>query len=348
MFWSRRGRRGSRGYGFHEYSHPVPVAAKRVQARREATELEKQGAKLQPVVIEGRAMAHTFWGKAWCNHIEGYSDFSNRLPRGRTYARNGAVIDLRIEAGAVRAKVSGSSLYTVKVDIAVLEKHRWASLVRTCTGKIDSLVELLSGKLSTGVMEVLCDAEKGLFPGAGQLKMSCSCPDGARLCKHLAAVLYGVGARLDHQPELFFLLRGVEQLDLVRAAGGTLGGAQAGSALETEELSTLFGIELDAGRSPAPVAHTPAKEKRAPGKKAAVVNPPPSRQETERRMMDEPARARAVQAPKTKASKVKAAKAQKAQGGSGDQANYRAALETLAAALKKVQLATRARARSSR
>jgi uncharacterized Zn finger protein len=303
----------------------VPAAEKRVLARREARALEEQGAKLQPVRIEGRrAMALTFWGKAWCDHIEGYSDFANRLPRGRTYVRGGAVIDLRIEAGAVRAKVSGSSLYTVEVDIAVLEQQRWATLVQTCTGKIDSVVELLSGKLSTGVMEQLCDAEKGLFPGPGQLKMSCSCPDGAWLCKHLAAVLYGVGARLDHQPELLFLLRGVNQLDLVgAAAGGTLGGAPTGSELEGEDLSALFGIELEGGQSPAPPEPTPAKEKRAPRKKAAVVKP-------------------------AKAPKVKAAKAKKVRGGE-DPAAYEAGLEAFAAALKKVQRAGQKRSgRSSK
>lgn len=345
MFWSRRGRRGSRGYDFGGYPPAVPVAEKRAQARREATALEQQGAKLQPVVIEGRAMAHTVWGKAWCDHIEGYSDFSNRLPRGRTYARHGAVIDLRIEAGAVRAKVSGSSLYTVKVDIAVLEKPRWTALVRDCTGKIDSVVELLSGKLSTGVMQVLCDAEKGLFPGSGQLKMSCSCPDGAWLCKHLAAVLYGVGARLDQQPELLFLLRGVEQLDLVgAAAGGSLGGAQAGSALEGADLSTLFGIELDAGRSPEPAAHTPGKEKRAPRKKAAVVNLLPTGREPARL-----ARAQAEKVPKVKVSKVKAPKAEKARARARGEglANYQARLDALGAALAKVQLAAKARSTRS-
>lgn len=290
--------------------------------------LEQQGTKLQPVVIQGRAMAHTFWGKAWCDHIEGYSDFSNRLPRGRTYARQGAVIDLRIEAGAIRAKVSGSSLYTVKVDIAVMDKPLWGSLVQSCTGKIDSVVELLSGKLSTGVMEVLCDAEKGLFPGPRQLKMSCSCPDGAWLCKHLAAVLYGVGSRLDHQPALLFLLRGVEQLDLVGAAGGALGGEQAGSALEGADLSSLFGIELDAGLPPVPVAPTLAKEKRMPRKKVRVSPSP---------VLPEPQRQAA------KGSKVKA---RKPRGGARDVSNYDAKLEALAAALKKI-LATSAPSKRS-
>jgi uncharacterized Zn finger protein len=223
------------------------------------------------VVIEGRAIAKTFWGQAWCDNLERYSDFSNRLPRGRTYARNGSVVDLQIETGKVAALVSGSSLYTARVEIQRLATKRWGKVIGDCAGKIDSVVELLTGKLSKGVMEVLCAQPTGLFPSTKELTMSCSCPDGAWLCKHLAAVLYGVGARLDHEPELLFVLRGVDPMDLVAAAGKAerIGGAKAeGSLLGGENLSEIFGIELDA--TPAsrrhPAGGKPKMKKSRPGR----------------------------------------------------------------------------------
>ncbi len=230
----------------------VPAAARHAQARSRADELHQKRGPLKPVKIDGRAIAATFWGKAWCEHIETYSDFSNRLPRGRTYARNGSVIDLQLEPGKVRALVSGSSLYTVKVDIEPLAKPQWKALIDACAGKIESVVELLTGELSDGVMTRLCDPAKGMFPSSKQLSMSCSCPDYAALCKHLAAVLYGVGARLDQEPELFFVLRGVEKMDLLsEAAGGALAGNQAHpNELQGDELQNIFGIELDPGTPP--------------------------------------------------------------------------------------------------
>jgi uncharacterized Zn finger protein len=236
--------------GFPEY---VPVARRRAQARRRVEELRRRGIEPDPVVIEGRAIVRTFWGKAWCDAIEAYSDFANRLPRGRTYVRNGSLIDLRIEKGRVAALVSGSAIYEAEIQIAPAAASKWRTLAEECAGRIDSVVELLSGKLSSAVMELLCRAEAGLFPGSRELQLSCSCPDGARLCKHLAAVLYGVGARLDSRPELLFVLRGVDQADLVSEAGrgATLTTpAAALSNVLSGDLSDIFGIELT--REPPP------------------------------------------------------------------------------------------------
>src|SRR5438477_11914218 len=95
----------------------VPVKERRAKAVRELARLTKKGEKASPVVIEGRTIAESFWGKSWCENLERYSDFCNRLPRGRTYVRNGSVVDLRIEKGRVRAFVSGSELYEVEVTI---------------------------------------------------------------------------------------------------------------------------------------------------------------------------------------------------------------------------------------
>jgi uncharacterized Zn finger protein len=252
-------------YGYGGFPEYVPVATRRAQAQRKLAQLRKQGRKVSPVVIEGRLIATTFWGKAWCENLDAYSDFSNRLPRGRTYVRNGSVIDLQIEEGRVSALVSGSEIYESAVSIRPLSKERWKALVHECAGGIDSVVELLSGRLSNAVMQVLCKKEKGIFPPSKEVSLECSCPDGASLCKHLAAVLYGVGARLDHEPELLFVLRGVDKMDLIGEAGNQGGLApkrKAKNALSAESLSDIFGIEL--GDAPAP-------------KRAGLTSRPPKR-----------------------------------------------------------------------
>ena len=257
-------------YGYYRGFAPyVPVSVRRAQAQQKLKALKKDGRKVSPVVIEGRQIAATFWGKAWCANLESYSDLANRLPRGRTYARNGSVIDLQIEAGALTALVSGSSLYEVRIDIGRVEKKRWAALATQCAGQIDSVVELLTGRLSSGVMELLCRRQSGLFPSTQELTMNCSCPDGAWVCKHIAAVLYGVGARLDHEPQLLFVLRGVDQLELLaRAGSGKIGrGAKGAHALEDQNLSGLFGIELE------PQAPVAKKQARQPARKAARRKP---------------------------------------------------------------------------
>src|SRR3990172_9218616 len=209
--------RYSRYYG--GWAPYVTVAERRKQAAKKVAALQKKGKAISPVRIEGRAIARTFWGKAWCDNLEAYSDFSNRLPRGRTYVRNGSVIDLQIGKGEITALVSGSSIYSVKVAIRPLERNRWKALIEACSGQIDSWVELLQGKFARGVMEIITCKQRGLFPSPKQISMDCSCPDGAIMCKHVAAVLYGVGARLDEKPELFFQLRNVDHADLITAAG---------------------------------------------------------------------------------------------------------------------------------
>jgi hypothetical protein len=198
MSWYNR-RNSFRSYGgFAPY---VPVAQRRANAAKAAQNAATGGAVFTPVAIEGRAIAHTFWGKAWCAHQESFSDYANRLPRGRTYVRNGSVIHLAISAGRIEAKVMGSSLYTLEIAVAPLPPQKWADIKTACAGKIDSLVSLLQGRLSEAVMRIVTDQANGLFPSPAETKLRCSCPDSANLCKHLSAVLYGVGARLDTQPD---------------------------------------------------------------------------------------------------------------------------------------------------
>jgi uncharacterized Zn finger protein len=240
-------------YGFRPY---VPVAMRRMQALKETTRLKKQGRAVSPIVIDGRKIARSFWGEAWCDNLERYSDFENRLPRGRTYVRNGSVVDLQIARGKVEALVSGSEIYQVKVDIAVAAPARWKSICLDCAGSVGSLVELLQGKLSKNVMERVCREGDGLFPAPTEIKMSCSCPDWADMCKHVAATLYGVGARLDSDPDVLFTLRGVDRAELVSTVGADLpltrGAGRSERVLEDDDVAALFGIDIAAPEAAPP------------------------------------------------------------------------------------------------
>ena len=226
----------------------VPVAQRRTQAEKAVAKAKKSGKEMRPVRIEGHAIAKTFWGKAWCDNLETYSDCENRLTRGRTYARNGSVIDLKIEPGKVRALVMGSSQYKIEIGIAAVPDAQWNALRKECAGSIASLVELLQGKLSTAVMERICQSQTGLFPEPKDIQFDCPCPDWASMCKHVAAVLYGVGARLDAQPEILFTLRQVNATDLITQAAELSTQTRKPSAranvLDDAELADLFGIDL--------------------------------------------------------------------------------------------------------
>ena len=232
--------------GWGEYPPYVPVAQRRAGALREVQKLARKGRQMSPVKVAGRAIAGTFWGKAWCQNLESYSDFSNRLPRGRTYVRNGSVVDLRVEAGEVASLVSGSSLYRITIGIRPLAATRWGEIKTQCGGQIGSLVELLQGRLSHSVMEIVTRHGKGLFPSPEEIQMSCSCPDWADMCKHVAATLYGVGSRLDREPELLFKLRAVDHQELIAQAASPV--ARSGASRRTiaaDRLADVFGIDLE-------------------------------------------------------------------------------------------------------
>ena len=272
-------------YGRGGWAPYVPVAERRRKAALEMAKLRKKGHPVSPVTLSGRTIATTFWGKAWCENLESYRDYENRLPRGRTYVRNGSVVDLQIAPLAVTAMVSGSSLYKVSITIAAVPKAHWQSICRDCSGGIDSLVELLQGRLSKAVMERLCRQDHGLFPRPKEIHFRCSCPDSASMCKHIAAVLYGVGSRLDQQPELLFRLRSVDEKDLLPALDRALplskAGPAAGKVLEGDDLSALFGLDMggaDGGAVPPPPATKPAAAKKsapgASGRRTAAADTP--------------------------------------------------------------------------
>jgi uncharacterized Zn finger protein len=256
---------------FYDWRPYVPVAERRRQAERKLAKLKKKDEVTAPVIIEGRVVAKSFWGQSWCTNLERYSDYENRLPRGRTYVRNGSVLDLRIAKGEVAAMVAGSDLYKVKVTIAPVKPSRWKAICRDCAGTIDSLVELLQGRLAKGVMDRVCREGDGLFPAPAEIKLSCSCPDWADMCKHVAAVLYGVGARLDQTPQLLFVLRGVDENELLGGAGPDISlsksvGSQA-KMLDDTDMAALFGLEMADAAGSGPAVPAVPKPSRSPNKR---------------------------------------------------------------------------------
>ena len=229
------------------------VAEQRQRAMRESRRLVKLGRKLSPVAVEGRKIAASFWGRAWCENLESYRDYEYRLPRGRSYVRHGAVLDLKITGGKVAGLVCGSEIYEVEISIKALAETHWSQIKTRCAGQIGSLIELLEGRLSEGVMRIVTQPGEGIFPKPAEIQMACSCPDSATMCKHVAAVMYGVGARLDARPELLFVLRKVEHGELVAGAAdfeAARGGGSKRKTIAEGQLSDVFGIEI-AGAVPA-------------------------------------------------------------------------------------------------
>lgn len=267
-------------YGYGGWGPYVSVAKKRSNAEKTVKSLQKKSHDCHPVLVEKRTIAHTFWGKQWCENLENYSDYENRLPRGRTYVRNGSVVDLKIGQEKISALVAGSQVYEVSITVRPLEQALWQAILQNCVGKVASLVELLQGRLSSGVMEVVTQPGSGLFPTPKQISFRCSCPDSASMCKHIAATLYGVGNRLDSQPELLFQLRHINPAELIQKAVNlslVQGETDSSQNLEDADLSALFGIDLDGSAlAMAPGVVVPAKLARAakfPEKKVAIRMP---------------------------------------------------------------------------
>lgn len=256
--------------GWTDWPRYVSVADRIRSGARHAARLAKRGRTLRRVVPSGRgrALTTTFWGRAWCDNLAAYAVLSNRLERGRSYLRNGLVIDLRIAPGTVTALVSGSEIYEVRVQIKPMPRQRWKAVVKACTGKIDSVVELLAGRFDDSVMAHVCRQGRGLFPAPAEIAYDCTCPDGLGggwLCKHVAATLYGVGVRLDEDPELLFCLRRVAHADLLKRATAGLAATaprrSARRAVAADRLSAVFGIDLEAEL--VPPARRSARQPRA-------------------------------------------------------------------------------------
>ncbi len=236
------------------YPRYVSVAEKKAKAAQKLKKLQKKMPGIRPVVIEGKSLARNWWGKSWNKNLERYADYSNRIGRGRSYVRHGAVLDLQIKTGRITALVQGSAAqpYKVVIKIEAVKPAAWQAIKRRCGGQLKFMQDLLVGKFPKALGEIFFHKDKGLFPSPQAIKFDCSCPDWASMCKHVAATLYGVGARLDQEPALFFKLRGADTADLIAQAvrdktGDLLVRSKKASvrAIDDADLSGLFGIEMD-------------------------------------------------------------------------------------------------------
>ncbi len=238
-------------WGFPRY---VSVSEKKAKTTRKLKELSKKNPHLKPVILQGSSLARTWWGKAWNLNLERYADYHNRIGRGRSYVRHGAVLDLQIAPGEVRALVQGSrsNPYSVSVSIKKLREEIWQTILEQCQGMFESLQELINGSFPRAIGEIFTRRDSGMFPSPKEIAFNCSCPDWAGMCKHVAATLYGIGARLDENPDLFFRMRNVEMGNLIRQAitehkDKLLARASGKSSriIDETELSATFGIELE-------------------------------------------------------------------------------------------------------
>ncbi len=289
----RSSRYSGRGWGgFAPY---VPVAQRRADAEKQRAKLAKKGEVLHPVLLTGKAIAAKWWGKAWCKNLERYADYANRIARGRSYVRSGMVLDLRIAPGSVTALVQGSQStpYKIQVKVPLLSAAARAQVETSCRGQLGSLEDLLAGKFPQALESLFTATGTGLFPTPKEIQFACSCPDVASMCKHVAAVLYGIGARFDEDPGLFFALRGLDPQALIggvikQQTADLLTKAQRVSEkrLDAADLGAVFGIEMvtpDVAPAPAavPVAvATPATVEPTKPKKAAPRTPKPKKDTT--------------------------------------------------------------------
>ena len=188
-----------------------------------------------------RPFGATWWGKAWVDALEQRARLDpNRLPRGRTYARTGAVGELEVRAGEIVAAVQGSRAkpYRVTVRVRTYSEKEWDRTLATLASQVGHLAALLDGEMPPGVADDLAAAKIDLLPVAGEVQPRCSCPDWAEPCKHSAAVCYLVADTLDADPFLLFLMRGRDRDPLLaglrarRATG--VGGAASGAARGTQ------------------------------------------------------------------------------------------------------------------
>ena len=270
------------------YGPYVSVAQKKAQAKNLARRLQEERPDLRLVCPQGRTIAASFWGKAWCRHLKTYADHVNRIGRGRSYVLNSAVCHLEVSSGRLEALVAGSHGHPYKVTVTVqpVGQSQWRAITEACAGRVGSMLDLLSGRFPKEIMARVSDPETGLFPKLGELKFACSCPDWAQMCKHVAAVLYALGHRLDEEPELLFTLRGVDPGELANLqALGQVASAGAPADISAEALSAMLGIELDMG-----TGKPPTRRKASPSPKAAPQRPvAPRAKATPRRPVAPPA-----------------------------------------------------------
>ncbi|MCL2163477.1 MAG: hypothetical protein FWH55_03575 [Oscillospiraceae bacterium] len=217
---------------------------------KQIEKLRKKNPDIQPVTIEGK-LANSWWAQSWNKNLESYADYSSRIGRGRTYVRGGYVLDLSVMPGEVRSLVQGTKVkpYEVSVKIDPLQENKWITIVDKCSRKIETLEDLISGRFTQELMELFTNRGDGLFPTPREIRFECSCPDWASMCKHVAATLYGVGARLDSDPTLLFLLRDIDFAELLKKSVDEKmksmlknAGQITGRVIEDIDTFELFGV----------------------------------------------------------------------------------------------------------
>ncbi|CAO5674104.1 MAG: hypothetical protein NEHIOOID_00008 [Holosporales bacterium] len=226
------------------YPQYVRVSDRKENNLKIIKKMQKKGDPINPIIVEGNVISTTFWGKAWCKHIENFSDYDNRLGRGRSYLRTACVLDFQVYDGQITAMISGSSIYKVFIQFTPLDQKKWDTIVKACSGKIDSVLSLLQGLFSKDVMAQMTDTEMGLFPKEKEIDLACNCLDGAYMCKHIAATLYAFGHWLDHHPEDLFKLRLVDHTDLLKSDVLDDFLTQTAPTELSDDLGALFGIDL--------------------------------------------------------------------------------------------------------
>lgn len=236
-------------YGYGYYKPQPTVADRQRKAERQLSKLRKKDPNIQPISIEGSKITKTWWGTAWCKNLERYADYENRIGRGRSYVKNGLVLDLRISEGRISAMVSGSHVYEIEITIDRLPDKKWQRITEQCAKRIDSIATLVDGKFSKEFQEIFMKQGDGLFPSPKEIHMDCSCPDWATMCKHVAAALYGAGSRLDADPLLFFTLRGIDPSVLIKSSveerrNALLANAKKRSprAIDEKDIARIFGV----------------------------------------------------------------------------------------------------------
>ena len=234
------------------FSQPaVEELRKKAQASVQAA--RKKGQKYEPALPHKgtRKICESWWGQAWCQNLERYADYASRLERGRRYFRSGTVVDLKIRGGRVEARVQGSRKVPYKVDIRIspLSEEKCQAIIERCGRKIRTIDKLINGEFPEELKD-LFTGENGLFPNPAEISFVCSCPDWAIMCKHVAAVMYGIGVRFDENPFFFFHLRGIDidrfiDVTLENKVESMLQNADADSPRilhETTDLTELFGV----------------------------------------------------------------------------------------------------------
>ena len=236
------------GYSYYDYSYTTMDDLKRL-AKKSTERLTKKGLILEPVHLVGNKIAKNWWGISWIDNLEKYSDYINRLPRGKKYLKSDCILDLKIKKGRIDAIVQGSSSkpYEVCVHIKVLNKEKIEDIVQLCENKIESIENLINGKFPDTLKEVFI-GKNGLFPSPNEIEFDCSCPDYASLCKHVASVLYAIGAKFDTDPRLFFELRGIDVNQFIKKAVDNsiekllVEKKKSERVIAEEDMDRLFGI----------------------------------------------------------------------------------------------------------